>query len=925
MLAAAVVSSTPGTAAADTFVVTTTADTTAADGVLSLREAMVAAAANGVDDEIVLAGGATYSLTDCGAGPLVASDTADLIVIGNGATVQQTCSGERIFDKTGPNDTVLTLQDLDLDVGPNDGGNVPGLAIRAASQLVLDTVTINGGDAGFGGSMVEIDFGPESFDLVIRDSEINDNTGSGTSNLNPAGILVEDSSISRNTGNGIGISDGSPIEVVGSSIDDNGAVGIVTSGQGFGLQPDVTITNSSVSGNDDGGLFCLSSCRTLVVTDSVIDNNGDAPAAGRGGGITMPIVLAGGTTPSVTVTDSSISGNLADHPGGGLLVYPTFDSAGPDQPVVSVVGSTIDGNQTICADCDGGGVRVSVGSLSISGGSVSGNTATGDGGGISVDRSTIADVVAPATLTVDDVDVSLNNAGGDGGGVDVKVDSATIDSSTIDSNSASGDGGGVNAGGVFNGELVVSGMVEIVDSTVSGNSATSGGGVRLAAPDGSMVAATDSTFDSNSATVAGGGFFVGPTELVDLDHTTITRNSAPAGANIASNGPTSFERSIIAEPGGGGANCGPIVPAAPIFVVPNLLSGGSNWFDDASCNVAPSDTVDPGADPLLGPLADNGGSTLTRLPAADSPIAGLIGVLDCGDPTDQRGTARPAGFGCEPGSVEIDEPLPEPPPGFPASRTPAGDLRLIGTNASEGFLVEDMGPFVVVTYDADVLDPANDLVMAPIAGPFRDVRVDLFGGDDEIVLERVGATRDIRIDGDAGDDLLVLDQTEAGRNANIVGGHGNDDFTVILSTIQGRLWINAGAGGDEIELFDSTVGSLQVGAGNGADGLILSGVVVEGGSDLSLGSGNDSTVLGETILNGSSTVRAGSGDDSLSVFVSTSRDLFRFVGNSGSDDVTVVNSEFEDRSFFNGNGGSDSFDVDAATTFAVAPVIISMT
>lgn len=47
-----------------------------------------------------------------------------------------------------------------------------------------------------------------------------------------------------------------------------------------------------------------------------------------------------------------------------------------------------------------------------------------------------------------------------------------------------------------------------------------------------------------------------------------------------------------------------------------------------------------GVDPLLGPLANNGGSTLTMLPQTGSP------VIDAGDPafegtgTDQRGQAR---------------------------------------------------------------------------------------------------------------------------------------------------------------------------------------------------------------------------------------------------------------------------------------------
>ena len=59
----------------------------------------------------------------------------------------------------------------------------------------------------------------------------------------------------------------------------------------------------------------------------------------------------------------------------------------------------------------------------------------------------------------------------------------------------------------------------------------------------------------------------------------------------------------------------------------------------------------PNTDPLLGPLADNGGPTLTHAlgvgsPAIDSADAGACPA------TDQRGVARPQGAGCDVGSFE---------------------------------------------------------------------------------------------------------------------------------------------------------------------------------------------------------------------------------------------------------------------------------
>ena len=173
-----------------------------------------------------------------------------------------------------PNTTTLTLQNLVLVPGPNSGVNVAGAAVQATSQLVLDGVSVNGANAGFGGSLFEIDFGPASFDLVVLNSSLTNSTGSALTNLNPSGMQVHQSVISGNTGSGISLGDGSPLEIVDSTITNQGGIGVSTTGQGFGLQPVVTISGSNVSGNGGGGFFCNTSCRTLTVTNSTINGNG---------------------------------------------------------------------------------------------------------------------------------------------------------------------------------------------------------------------------------------------------------------------------------------------------------------------------------------------------------------------------------------------------------------------------------------------------------------------------------------------------------------------------------------------------------------------------------------------------------------------------------------------------------------------------
>ena len=79
-----------------------------------------------------------------------------------------------------------------------------------------------------------------------------------------------------------------------------------------------------------------------------------------------------------------------------------------------------------------------------------------------------------------------------------------------------------------------------------------------------------------------------------------------------------------------------------------LNSGGNNVFTDPSCNPVGSDI--PVADPLLGPLADNGGPTLTQALLPGSPAIDAANNAVC-PATDQRGVARDAA--CDVGAFEL--------------------------------------------------------------------------------------------------------------------------------------------------------------------------------------------------------------------------------------------------------------------------------
>ncbi|GIG54736.1 right-handed parallel beta-helix repeat-containing protein [Demequina activiva] len=84
-------------------------------------------------------------------------------------------------------------------------------------------------------------------------------------------------------------------------------------------------------------------------------------------------------------------------------------------------------------------------------------------------------------------------------------------------------------------------------------------------------------------------------------------------------------------------------------------------FDDGSCTGDWSGEGDlgDGLDAMLGALADNGGSTLTALPSADSPLIDAIPAGSLTVDVDQRGVSRPQGGAGDIGAAEVEAPVVE--------------------------------------------------------------------------------------------------------------------------------------------------------------------------------------------------------------------------------------------------------------------------
>jgi hypothetical protein len=86
-----------------------------------------------------------------------------------------------------------------------------------------------------------------------------------------------------------------------------------------------------------------------------------------------------------------------------------------------------------------------------------------------------------------------------------------------------------------------------------------------------------------------------------------------------------------------------------------IADAGHNLSSDNSCVFTGAGSLN-NTDPMLGPLADNGGPTLTLALLPGSP------AIDAGDdsaapPTDQRGVARPVGAASDIGAYECSAPF----------------------------------------------------------------------------------------------------------------------------------------------------------------------------------------------------------------------------------------------------------------------------
>ena len=361
---------------------------TGGDGLVTLREAIIAANGDSATDLGDTGSGADEIVFDAGLNttPIVLSITGS--DEDAAATGDLDITTEVIISGNGAANTII-------DAGGAGGLDDRVLHVLGSGNLTLNASTISGGDTT---GTIGLLNGPGGGVFI-------DSGATGT---------INNSSISENTANyfGGGLSNKGSLTVTASNVSDNdGSRGGGISSRGTTL----TINDSTISGNNTGnhgaGLY---SANETSISNSTISNN--TSNGGGGGGIFSTV----GSNIAITIADSTISGNSAAGSGGGILVInPTS--------TLTITNSTIANNT---AALNGGGVYARAGDSTITHSTVSGNLASvGVGGG----------VWNRLNMTVTNSTLSGNSSGQGGGGLFNTGFQSTVTNSTITGNT--GDGG----------------------------------------------------------------------------------------------------------------------------------------------------------------------------------------------------------------------------------------------------------------------------------------------------------------------------------------------------------------------------------------------------------------------------------------------------------------------------------------------------
>lgn len=365
-----------------------------------------------------------------------------------------------------------------------------------------------------------------------------------------------------------------------------------------------------------GGSYAFAGDCTLTITPTLSAGNTTTPTTLDGAG--HAVVFDGANATQILIVSGGVALTLVDltlRHGKGLNAANAGVGAVDNSGALTVIASTLSFNS---AGAGAGGAVYNNGTLTVTASTLSFNSARLGG-------AVLNDIAGTVTISASTL---ASNSATFAGGAMYNLGRATISASTLVSNTAPYAGGAVydfcadqgktsagcasyyvpGVGIVYN-----SGALTIIASTlVSNSAATYGGAVFIDSGGTAMISA--STLVSNTATTNGGAVY-------NRGGTVTLGDTLLAGNDCAGSPPGSGY--------GGGLNLTYNAPGCPGSV--------------------------SGQDPLLSPLANNGGPTQTLAVGPGSPAIGAGDPALCNPgATDQRGVARTLAT-CTSGAYEYQD------------------------------------------------------------------------------------------------------------------------------------------------------------------------------------------------------------------------------------------------------------------------------
>ena len=409
----------------------------------------------------------------------------------------------------------------------------------------------------------------------------------------------------------------------------------------------------------------VQSCQAIGKGDSIVNEHTTLDAFGGG----LASVAASG---DVNIVDSTFTGNTASGGNGGN--FNNGAGSGVKGGSIYFEGGTlkIDGSRIILSNAIGGNGGNGPGNQQNGGmgGIAQGGCAYIGGGTVSINNSTFKSCSATGGNSGTGQN-GTNNGADSGGGALFSLGNVKISNSTFAANSATGgnaghafgpdcfgghtagDGGAARGGAI----LADGGSLVVNTATFSGNSAKGGNGGNGGQTNGGLNCG-----QHGAGGLAHGGAVTNNAATVNIKHGTISLNSATAGNTGVNQGGANKPPRPRAEGTGGGIRVG----AASVTLENTIIAGNTaaNGLGDPAGAPVPGPNVDGtitsnghnllgvateaggfggagdkiNANPILAPLANNGGPTETMALQAGS--AAIDAGVASGFSSDQRGLPR---------------------------------------------------------------------------------------------------------------------------------------------------------------------------------------------------------------------------------------------------------------------------------------------